>query len=230
MVIKKCLVCGKKFKIRLSPSRIKENRGKYCSGICYHLSRITQKKKNCLFCGKEFFGRKSRKYCSRYCLAKNTIASYNNFGENHPNWTGGKIKTICNFCKNEFKSYKSDKRKYCSKSCATNAMIGVTGERCNHWKGGTTKDRQTLKYYLWRKSVWEKDNFTCQKTGIIGKKLHAHHIQNFAQYPELRFAIDNGITLSEKAHREFHKIYGRTNNTKEQIIGFLKEQTINIKS
>lgn len=31
----------------------------------------------------------------------------------------------------------------------------------------------------------------------------------------------NGITLSKKAHKEFHHIYGTKNNTKEQLIEFL---------
>jgi hypothetical protein len=44
---------------------------------------------------------------------------------------------------------------------------------------------------------------------------------NFAEFPELRTSIENGITLSEKAHKEFHKKYGFRNNTKEQLQEFL---------
>ena len=63
----------------------------------------------------------------------------------------------------------------------------------------------------------------CQKYGTRGEKLHPHHILNFSDHPELRFAIDNGIILSEKAHKEFHKKYGFNNNTKGQLIEFLME-------
>ena len=106
----------------------------------------------------------------------------------------------------------------------------LNDNRCgkNHWnwKGGITttnkKIRDSIEYSLWRESVFARDNWTCQKTGIKGGKLHPHHIKNFAEYPELRFAIDNGITLSEKAHKEFHKKYGRKNNNKKQLEEFLK--------
>lgn len=81
--------------------------------------------------------------------------------------------------------------------------------------------RGRIEYKLWRKSVFERDNFTCQKYGIRGGILHPHHINNFAEKEELRFAIDNGITLSEKAHKEFHKKYGYRNNTREQLEEFL---------
>ena len=98
-----------------------------------------------------------------------------------------------------------------------------------HWnyKGGITSENQTIRgsieYRFWRKAIYSRDNFTCQKFGIRGGKLVAHHMNNFADFPELRFAIDNGITLSDKAHREFHKIYGRQNNTKEQMEEFLNK-------
>src|SRR3990167_7321219 len=87
-----------------------------------------------------------------------------------------------------------------------------SGEKCNWWKGGITpknqKIRQSFESKLWRKTIFERDNFICQKYGIKGGELAAHHINNFADFPELRFAIDNGITLSKKAHQEFHKKYG----------------------
>lgn len=99
------------------------------------------------------------------------------------------------------------------------------GEKNWNWKGGINpeniKIRNGIEVRLWREAVFARDNWTCQKYGVRGGKLNAHHIQNFAQYPELRFAIDNGITLSEKAHGEFHKKYGRENNTKEQLKEFL---------
>jgi len=109
----------------------------------------------------------------------------------------------------------------------TKRKIGESemGVRNSSWKGGITpqnvKIRNSIEMRLWRESVYARDNFTCQKYSIKGGKLIAHHIKNFAQYPELRFAIDNGITLSEKAHIEFHKIYGKKNNTREQLEEFL---------
>ena len=99
------------------------------------------------------------------------------------------------------------------------------GEKSPLWKGGVTKKnfliRSEIEFRLWREAVFARDNWTCQKTGERGGKLHAHHIQNFSQFLELRFAIDNGITFSDKAHIEFHKKYGRKNNTKEQLEEFL---------
>ena len=102
------------------------------------------------------------------------------------------------------------------------------GERCPFWKGGKMENypelvriRKSIEYKLWRKAVFERDNSTCQKCIISGNYLIAHHINNFADFPELRLAINNGITLCRKCHKVFHRKYGRGNNTKEQLEEFL---------
>jgi hypothetical protein len=99
-----------------------------------------------------------------------------------------------------------------------------SGRNNPNWNGGVTEEnhkiRNTIEMKLWRKSCLERDNFTCQKNGQYGGKLVVHHINNFSSCRELRTSIENGITLSEKAHKEFHKIYGIKNNTKEQLLEF----------
>ena len=89
------------------------------------------------------------------------------------------------------------------------------------WKGGITpenrKIRTSLEMKLWRKANMERDNFTCQKCLIMGGRLNVHHINNFADFKELQTSIENGITLCLNCHIEFHKKYGKRNNTREQL-------------
>ncbi len=101
----------------------------------------------------------------------------------------------------------------------------VAGPKHYLWKGGITssnnKVRTSAEYKLWRLTVFQRDNYTCQKYGTRGGDLIAHHIHNFADAPTLRLVVANGITLSEEAHNEFHRRYGKTNNTLEQLTEFL---------
>jgi len=161
--------------------------------------------KNCLQCNKEFekpinCSKKnwlSVKYCSKKCYTK-SMKGKDILGENRNKiaWNKGK------------------------------QLLNQRGENHHSWTGGISRNlRHTemgrIEYKLWRKSCFERDNWTCQKTGQNGGDLEVHHIFNYKDFPELRFAIDNGITLSKSAHKEFHKIYGNRNNTKAQIDNFL---------
>lgn len=84
------------------------------------------------------------------------------------------------------------------------------GENSHFWKGGLTSInkiiRESAEYKLWRKAVFERDNYTCiwcgEKSGS-GKtiELNADHIKPFYLFPELRFAIDNGRTLCRSCHQ-----------------------------
>lgn len=101
------------------------------------------------------------------------------------------------------------------------------GEKSNFWKGGINpindSIRKSIELRLWRESVFARDNFTCQKCLLKIRQLNAHHINNFADYPELRTSIENGITFCKPHHKEFHKKYGVKNNTKEQLLIFIKK-------
>lgn len=69
--------------------------------------------------------------------------------------------------------------------------------------------RKSRKYKEWRKSVFERDNYTCQICGKRGGNLNAHHIKRYRNNIEDRTNTDNGITLCEKCHRELHKREGK---------------------
>ena len=103
------------------------------------------------------------------------------------------------------------------------------GKKCpnlvTNWKGGVSSEneimRHSLENRLWRENVFTRDNWTCQKCKKRGRKLNSHHINNFAEHPELRFIINNGISLCEDCHAAFHKKYGWGCNTNEQIEDYL---------
>ena len=71
-------------------------------------------------------------------------------------------------------------------------------------KEAKSKDRRTLEYREWRKSVYERDGYVCQICGRRGGRLNAHHIKPFATHPKLRTEVANGITLCEACHRMVH--------------------------
>jgi predicted restriction endonuclease len=57
-------------------------------------------------------------------------------------------------------------------------------------------------YIKWRKQIYARDNHTCQWPGCSNKKrLNAHHIRRWADFPGLRFDINNGITLCYLHHK-----------------------------
>jgi hypothetical protein len=104
----------------------------------------------------------------------------------------------------------------------------VSGDKNWNWKGGISLERDRIRhsrrYYSWTRKVFERDHYTDQKYGVIGGELVSHHILNFSDNPKLRFRLKNGITLSRKAHDEFHQKYGKRNNTREQLEEFLTKE------
>jgi len=61
----------------------------------------------------------------------------------------------------------------------------------------------------WSYLVGCKDDFTCQICGddqeIVG--IRSHHLEGFAFNKELRFDVDNGITLCVICHDLYHEAF-----------------------
>lgn len=81
----------------------------------------------------------------------------------------------------------------------------MTGALHFNWKDGATpkamKIRNSAEYAQWRKAVFLRDDYTCQRCGARGCKIEANHILAFATHPDIRLAVSNGETLCKPCHR-----------------------------
>jgi len=140
---------------------------------------------------------------------------------------GNKTIKICVVCNNEFTGRGV---KYCSRKCAGKARLGkvfsknlgrqkgcipynkgkkcpeISGENNGNWIPDRTKlvkkqERNDSAYKEWRLNVYKRDNYKCR---ICNKdcsgRIIAHHILGWSQYPELRYEVNNGITLCQAHH------------------------------
>ena len=183
-----------------------------------------------IFRGRDWKAFERAKYCSKKCYHESLKGNKLHFKpELHNN---EKILCACG-CGQEIPKYGTcnRKRKYIlghvnkgikrnlSKQwlknvTKANVKKGKTFRGSKHWnwKGGISDAnsaiRRSHKYNIWRKSVYKRDNWTCQECKQKIKHPIAHHIKSFNNYPELRFNVDNGITLCRSCHKQIHKEIG----------------------
>lgn len=121
------------------------------------------------------------------------------------------------------------------KDRAIKRSAAYQGVSIEEWAGfltpQQTRIRASKEYIEWREIVFRRDDYTCQCCGDRSRAghsviLHAHHLENFAHNEDLRFDVDNGITLCFNCHDirargSFHNLYGIHNNTREQFEEYL---------
>ena len=92
-----------------------------------------------------------------------------------------------------------------------------------NWKGGITPlvktIRTSFKYAEWRKEVFERDNWICQKCGQHSGILNVHHVIKFSNIIKNKkiktieealacydlWDLNNGITLCKSCHLKEHR-------------------------
>ena len=115
-------------------------------------------------------------------------------------------------------------------SCAT--FINLTNNK--QFSGNvsqvlTGRQIERNKELEWKVAIKERDGHACQccqsKT-----KLVTHHLYAWKTYPDLRFNLDNGITLCADCHNDFHSRYGKGEVTLSDFTNYLKEKSQTLSS
>ncbi len=162
------------------------------------------------------------KYCSQKCN-----------GESKARKRENATKHYCVVCNNKIDTYKVRYiKKTCSKLCLASlkrqktvwnkGLIGYKAGFNHHWfgsnksgsnnpawKGGERKQKEKKhlcsKYKKWAFEVKTRDFWQCkiQNQDCHGR-LEAHHILPWRDYPELRYQVNNGITLCQYHHPRAH--------------------------
>jgi len=232
MIIKICHFCGRKYTRK---SKGEQGRKQiYCSHKCSSNARIKNIIKVCNFCGKKYTPKHAgkdgerQKYCSRKC-----------YFDDHQ-----LILKTCDFCGREYIPKNKKNQIYCSCECYHKSCIGThhteevkqiislalagekhplfgkCGEDSPNWKGGITPLNEAIRtlviYENWRRQIFERDNFICQKcSDKKGGNFQAHHIKSVSNIIKennitiLREALmcnelwdlNNGITYCEDCHK-----------------------------
>jgi hypothetical protein len=151
-------------------------------------------------------------------------------GENHKMWKGGHpenwgimVECACG-CGEMINKYGSDRkeRKYKifhhrigKKSPHTEETRIKIGEKVKNYyidkkphnwiedrsKLAKRQERNDTAYKEWRINVYKRDNYKCRINNQDCKgRIIAHHILSWTNYPELRYEINNGITLCQAHH------------------------------
>jgi len=142
-------------------------------------------------------------------------------GEKNVNWKGGKPK--CVVCSKKLSAYHV-------KACRKH--YGQLMRKENHPR--YIKDRTKLKkkenkwlssaYMYWSLDVKNRDGWKCKIADeTCDGRLESHHILNWIEYPELRYKINNGITLCHAHHPRGRAKEKRLASTFQELVSVSSE-------
>ena len=212
----KCPTCNKVFHPRYAGAV-------YCKRTCMRscLGQRWAKEKTCDGCGVKFTGSRGgeRKFCSLKCSRKFQRKRQKRYvtykcllclKESVVSFEFRNRKVCGMKCRNKYFSglYKGKKR---PKEVGEKISKGLMGKKLSvehrlalsvsHLKEDTVYNftnnvRRNVRYSEWRKTIFERDDYTCQICGIRGGKLHVDHIKMLSTIVrELEVKLGRQLTL-----------------------------------
>lgn len=134
-------------------------------------------------------------------------------------WTKYKRSNMCRKCKDIKSRVNPTLCIYCGKvisyksntciNCRSKNRIYLRWPDHPSWKWSTLTAlaRKNIEYIEWRKSVRERDWYICQIClKHKWKNWVAHHIYWYSKYSDLRYNIDNWVTLCKRCHNLVHTV------------------------
>lgn len=143
-----------------------------------------------------------------------------------------KVEVQCECCNTiritDYYTYMKSKYKNKGDYCLTCVLkyknpVKLSGKNNPNWNPNLTEEeRDRNRIYEGKKEfikkVLARDNYTCQCCGKSkSNNMEVHHLDGYNWCKEKRSNETNGVTLCCNCHKNFHSIYGRGNNTKEQF-------------
>lgn len=175
--------------------------------------------KKCITCQKDMYITPCsswRKNCSTECSAK--------WRKGGSKWTlrNRKLEWECKGCGETFLAYSRKDgapRINCSLECRNKTYIGKpswnkgkkhperSGKNHHAWiidrsqLKKSSKKHLSVQYKYWMLAVKKRDNWLCRiADNNCNGGLEAHHILRWSKHPELRYEVNNGITLCHFHH------------------------------
>ena len=247
-----CLWCGKEKEIYKSHWKQNPNKIFYCGLECRDAARAANlldkseeqrrrspwPEKVCIWCGKNFeifpYREKRNKtgifYCSFECMKeyRSTL-----LGVSHPRGTGEEVK--CNYCGKTIYRKRSLIEKtelyFCDIGCRQKYEKDHISEDIKKYVRRSTDSKKL------RTDCFVRDDYKSVISNLGGKIQH-HHLnslsllfdlnningENFVDFYDVIYDLKNVVTLTEKEHRQFHRIYGYK-TTKEQFLEYMEIKT-----
>ena len=146
-------------------------------------------------------------------------------------YNGGDVKILFK-CSCGENWYTTPNRVLLGNHCKKCGYSRMAGEKNYFYNPNLTSEDRELSQYRYRNpqyrefrdSCFARDNYTCRITGKVSTgDIVVHHLNGFNWDIKNRANTDNGITLNKIIHKEFHRLYGKGNNTKEQFLEFIEK-------